>query len=154
MSEGPRTLHFRIFLNDRVLEKSLVRGPHISEGIHEQGCFALYCVSMDYKKLMFAVRIPVRGINPSTATKLRTPTFPGDLRFYIVILSGSPLSFRAKRGIWCRTPEPRTGMALQILHSAFAASMVTRRSRCRRVLYHIVLLNMVSVKVGLLPAMS
>ena len=123
-------------------------------GDHEQGCFALYCVSMDYKKLMFAVRIPVRGINPSTATKLRTPTFPGDLRFYIVILSGSPLSFRAKRGIWCRTPEPRTGMALQILHSAFAASMVTRRSRCRRVLYHIVLLNMVSVKVGLLPAMS
>ena len=25
-------------------------------GDHEQGCFALYCVSVDYKKLMFAVR--------------------------------------------------------------------------------------------------
>ena len=154
MCEGPRTRHFRIFLNDRVLEKSVVRGPLGKVGTTNK--VVLHCIVSQWitKKLMFAVRIPVRGINPSTATKLRTPTFPGDLRFYIVILSGSPLSFRAKRGIWCRTPEPRTGMALQILHSAFAASMVTRRSRCRRVLYHIVLLNMVSVKVGLLPAMS
>ena len=27
---------------------------------------------------MFAVRMPVRGIEPSEATKLKTHTFPGD----------------------------------------------------------------------------
>ena len=36
---------------------------------HEQGYFALYCVSVDCNKLMFAVRMPVRGIEPAVATK-------------------------------------------------------------------------------------
>ena len=30
-------------------------------GDREQGCFALYCVSVDYKKLMFAVRCPQKS---------------------------------------------------------------------------------------------
>ena len=38
---------------------------------------------MNYKKLMFAVRISVRDINPSEAIKSRTDTFP----VILVILS-------------------------------------------------------------------
>ena len=57
MCDGPRTSQICILLKYRLLQKSIVRGPHFFED-HEQGCFALHCVSVDYKKLMFAVRCP------------------------------------------------------------------------------------------------
>ena len=49
----------------------------------EQGYFVLCCISINYKKLMFAVPMPVRGIEPSEATKLKTHTFPVIQRFVI-----------------------------------------------------------------------
>ena len=58
---GPRTSQIRILLKYRLLQKSIVRGPHFFWGDREQGCFALYCTSADYKKLMFAVRCPQKS---------------------------------------------------------------------------------------------
>ena len=46
--------------NESKGEKQASESPMAARCVtdHEQGCFALHCVSVDYKKLMFAVRCP------------------------------------------------------------------------------------------------
>ena len=46
--------------NESKGEKQASESPMAARCVtdHEQGCFALHCVSADYKKLMFAVRCP------------------------------------------------------------------------------------------------
>lgn len=53
---GPRTRDFCILLKNRLLQKTDVRGPPQKSGDREQGKFALYCGSADYKIYVFAVR--------------------------------------------------------------------------------------------------
>ena len=93
-----------------LVEKQIVtkyrcsRSPRKS-GDHEQGDSALFCISMNYKKLVFAVRISVRGINPSEAIKSRTHTFSGD--------SCHP---ERQRRIWWTLSILDPGFPHQILH--------------------------------------
>ena len=50
------------------ISRDVYRGEQVHRTIRsgitdrEQSDFVLYCVSMDYKKLMFAVRLPERGL--------------------------------------------------------------------------------------------
>ena len=62
MCDGPRTTRFCNRLSFNKIRISRVRRSPLFEGDHEQGYFALHCVSVDYEKLMFAVRLPVQRV--------------------------------------------------------------------------------------------
>ena len=114
---GPRTSQICILLKYRLLQKSIVRGPHFFEGTTNK-VILHYVVSQWITKSCCSrsvERLCARGINPSE-TMLKTHTFPGDP----LLTRGRRLcrsrrhilSFRAERGIWYRKPVQLTGMLL------------------------------------------
>ena len=70
-NNGPRTNRICILLKDRPLQNIVVRGPLKKVGTTNKVILHYIEYQRVTKKLMFAVRIPVRGIKPSATTKVK-----------------------------------------------------------------------------------